>query len=108
VDRSRRKFLAVTIGSALFCWLPGKNRTSRKDLERPRRIGRLGTRIDARGGVAYDINETAHFILSRCDGQRSLDEIADELCAHYAVQRRRAHREVRAFVQQLQRAGLVT
>ena len=54
------------------------------------------------------LNPTGAAVLKRCDGQRTLGAIVDELCAAYAdADRTVVEREVRGLVQRLCDKGLL-
>jgi uncharacterized protein len=58
------------------------------------------------GGV-YQLNDTSLHILSRCDGQHSMSDIAHELSARYGLQTELAMFDVTEQLFQLAKAGLI-
>jgi PqqD family protein of HPr-rel-A system len=62
---------------------------------------------DPRSGRAYVLNPTASALWERCDGSRSVETLAQELAAAFEVAYDDALADVRAFLTQLSRGGLL-
>ena len=80
---------------------------------KPRRTAMLDRAMSDEGRVhrhnaTYQMNETAHFIVSRCEGSLTLEEIALELASEFDVDRRCAEADVWACIQALRNRGLVS
>jgi len=58
-------------------------------------------------GVYYGLNEVGAFIWQRMDGDHTVDDLVEEICAAYAVDRERAAADVRRLVAELLEAGLI-
>ncbi len=55
----------------------------------------------------FAINVVAEFIWERMDGQRTLDQIAGEVAAHFEVDETQAQSDVAEFMAELSEAGLI-
>jgi len=53
------------------------------------------------------LNPTAADVLQRCDGERTVDSIVEELARQYGHERPAVEREVMAFLQNMADRGLV-
>jgi len=82
---------------------------------RPKRRTDLRTRVmegetvvlDRREEFVHQFNKTAGFIWDLCDGRRTAEEIAGELCEAFAVDAPTAHRDVLAVIERLEKAKLL-
>jgi hypothetical protein len=63
--------------------------------------------LDRPGGFIHQLNQTASFIWSRCDGQSTIEEIAYQLAAAFEVDAKTAADDVAVIVEQLQRLSLL-
>ena len=55
----------------------------------------------------FAINVVAEFIWERMDGQKTLDQIAGEVAAHFEVDDNQARSDVVEFMTELSEAGLI-
>lgn len=60
-----------------------------------------------RDGGAHTLNGTGMLIWEACDGAHSAEEIAHDLASRYGIGTQRALAEVRAFLLDLEHAGLL-
>ena len=58
-------------------------------------------------GSTFVLNPTASFIWSLCDGDRTLEEVAEELADRYGVSEQQALSDVAALLESLERAGFL-
>jgi hypothetical protein len=63
--------------------------------------------INDKGDMLHTLNRTGSFIWARVDGAKSLRDILGLLCAEYDIAEERAEEDIRAFVEELQRKGIV-
>lgn len=63
--------------------------------------------IDPAQQFSHEMDNTATFIWNRLDGNFSIEQIVDELCAEYSVARELAAEDVIDFINQLDQKGLV-
>jgi hypothetical protein len=83
--------------------------------ERPKRRSDLNARVvdgemvvlDRRSERIHQLNQTACFIWDRCDGDRSLEQIADGMIEAFEVDEETATRDVVATVKQFAELGLL-
>jgi hypothetical protein len=83
--------------------------------EHPRRRADLGVRVvddetlvlDRAGGCIHQLNTTASFIWQRCDGQRTIHEIADDLARAFDVDADTARDAVTTSVRRFTELGLL-
>jgi hypothetical protein len=81
---------------------------------RPRQRPELGVRVldgetvvlDRRAERIHQLNETASYIWERCDGSRTVSEIASELAGAFDVDPATAETDVAVVVRQLADADL--
>jgi hypothetical protein len=66
-----------------------------------RRIGEEIVVIRGDGKSAHVLNKTAALIWERCDGRRSIDEIAADLCECFDVSREEACADVKEIIEKL-------
>lgn len=64
-----------------------------------------GTVILIQSGMMHQLNLVGGMIWERCDGEKTLDEIADELAVEFAVERSELEEDVQAFVSDLTERG---
>lgn len=72
-----------------------------------RRIGEEAVVLDLEGKVLRGINETGWKIWELLDGHRSLGDIAGHLAGEYSIGEEEAERDAKAFLVELEAAGLV-
>jgi len=60
-----------------------------------------------RDGGAHTLNGTGMLIWQACDGAHTAEEIAHDLASRYGIGTQRALAEVRAFLRDLEHAGLL-
>ena len=108
---TRRRFVGIlTLLGVSGCIGEG----SRVELSaKPRRTAMLDRAMLDRGRVlhhdaTYQMNETAHFIVSLCEGSLTVEEIAGELASRFEVDRRHAEADVSACIRSLRERGLVS
>ena len=58
-------------------------------------------------GATYVLNPTAAFIWSLCDGDRTAQEVAEELADAYGIDERQAVTDVTTLLDTLERAGFL-
>jgi PqqD family protein of HPr-rel-A system len=58
-------------------------------------------------GLTYVLNPTAAFIWSRCDGSRTLEQLASEVTGAYGVDAARALSDVAQLLEQLESSGFL-
>lgn len=63
--------------------------------------------INDTGDMLHTLNETGSFLWSCVDGARSLNDILGLLCAEYEIAVERAQQDMTAFIEELQRKGIV-
>ena len=63
--------------------------------------------LDRREGRIHQLNKTASFIWELCDGSRTFDQLAQELCEVFEVDFATAQRDVESTVQTLRRSRLL-
>ena len=73
-----------------------------------RKVGGEMVVLSADDSSLFVLNEVATAIWEAADGQRTVDEIADEVCREYDVDRETALTDVAQFVAALAAAGVVT
>ena len=106
----RRFFGLLTVLGVSGCVGNG----SRVELSaKPRRTAMLDRAMLDSGRVRYhhadyQMNETAHFILSLCEGSFTVEEIAGELASRFDVDQQSAEADVSACLQALRDRGLVS
>jgi len=64
-----------------------------------------GTVILIQSGMMHQLNLVGGMIWERCDGQRSIDEITDEMATEFAVERSELEADVSEFVADLTERG---
>jgi PqqD family protein of HPr-rel-A system len=63
--------------------------------------------LDRASELVHQLNPTASFIWTRCDGRSTARDIADQLVDAFDVDRETAETSVRATLQQLETLGLL-
>jgi PqqD family protein of HPr-rel-A system len=63
--------------------------------------------LDLVSGEYHMLNRTGLLIWKRCDGEHSLDQLADTLVQTFGLDRDEALADVRHLIEQLQKAELV-
>lgn len=58
-------------------------------------------------GECFALNHTGAYVWSLCDGDRAIDEIADDVSVTYSISRERSVADVRSLVDGLLDAGLL-
>ncbi len=106
---SRRGFfvtgLATGLGVAL---MPGQVRAAvSRAATPPRRVAELPDGPGRLGSVQCELNETARFIFDRCDGARSIEDLARAVSSEYEVDLGTARTDAAACVAELREMGLV-
>lgn len=66
-----------------------------------------GSTILVRRRDVYELGEVEELIWSLCDGDHTIDDIADAVAARYDVEPATAHADVQDFVEELRRDELV-
>ena len=74
---------------------------------RYRRLFDEGVLIHQKQAEALILNETAMAFLELCDGQRSTADIINEMSLQYEVGQDELKEDVKEFVQELTRAGII-
>ena len=74
---------------------------------RPRRQAEPSDGNATLGLGTFRLSESAHFILARCNGKRTVEQIVAELVSEYDVDIRTARRDVRACLRLYQQVGLI-
>ena len=74
-------------------------------LEAGEEAGERGTVLLIEKGTMHQLNLVGGMIWERCDGQRSMVQIADELAGEFAVEREELEADVSEFVADLVRRG---
>lgn len=74
-------------------------------LEAGEEAGDSGTVILIQSGMMHQLNLVGGMIWERCDGSRTLGDIADELAAEFAVERSELEADVSEFAAELQEKG---
>jgi pyrroloquinoline quinone biosynthesis protein D len=74
-------------------------------LEAGEEAGERGTVLLIEKGTMHQLNLVGGMIWERCDGQRSMVQIADELAGEFAVEREELEADVSEFVADLARRG---
>ncbi len=59
------------------------------------------------GNGMVKLNETAYFMWKMIEDGKGIESIADALCSEYNVEKSRALSDVRAFAEQLGKAGIL-
>jgi hypothetical protein len=72
-----------------------------------RRIGDDVVVIKDDGLATHILNKTAAYIWELCDGKRSIDEIAVNLCERYDVSPEEARTDTRETIENLTKAGII-
>ncbi|MCJ8277740.1 MAG: PqqD family protein [Bdellovibrionales bacterium] len=62
--------------------------------------------IDPTQQYSHEMDNTATFIWNRLDGDHTLEQIVDALCAEYSVARELAQEDVVEFIELLSQKGL--
>ena len=107
---TRRRF----VGLVALLGVSGCVGDSRVELStKPRRTALLDRALLDHGRVhhndaVYQMNETAHFIVSLCEGSLTVGEIAKEVALRFDVDRSRAEADVSACIQRLRDRGLLS
>ncbi len=76
-----------------------------KALEAGEDADNRGTVILIQSGMMHQLNLVGGMIWERCDGQRTLVEIADEMATEFAVERSELEADVHEFVTDLIKRG---
>lgn len=63
--------------------------------------------LDEQNGYVHQLNDTASFVWSQCDGESSPVEIAKRLVAAFEVDEAVATRDVEGVIEQLRDLGLL-
>jgi len=71
-------------------------------------ISEGGTVILIHQGTMHQLNLLGGEIWQRCDGERSLEQIVEELASEYAVEKAELEQDVRSFVDDLVERGWLT
>lgn len=66
-----------------------------------------GATLLVRGLDAFELDEVSAQIWTLCDGAHTVDQIAGEIVARYEVDGSQAEQDVRDFLADLDRAGLL-
>ncbi len=72
-----------------------------------RAVGNELVVLDRTANRIHQLNSTARFIWNRCDGQRAVRDIADELAASFEVEPDTASESVTTLVRQFSKLGLL-
>jgi hypothetical protein len=72
---------------------------------RVRRVG--GRLLVARGNDAFELSDVAGFIWERCDGSRTVGDIAIEVVESYDVEPQVATDDMREIIQELESKGFL-
>jgi hypothetical protein len=72
-----------------------------------RRIGDEVVVIKGDGKSAHVLNKTAALIWEDCDGKRSIDEIATDLCERFNVSLEEARADIREIIAKLTQVGII-
>ncbi|MGD8277851.1 MAG: PqqD family protein [Gemmatimonadota bacterium] len=90
------------MNSATQTWKP----TLRDDLSLQRVDGEL-LLMDGQKEHLHQLNEVGTFILERCDGERTVEDIVDDIVARYAVTKKRAAEDTEALLDEMKTLGIV-
>lgn len=63
--------------------------------------------LDLSGQRVHQLNDVAKFILEQCDGTRTVDEIVDEVVAHFDVMSARAAADTAEVLDRMRRLGVI-
>jgi methyltransferase-like protein len=63
--------------------------------------------LNNQGAEIHQLNEVASFIWGQCDGQHSIDDIAQLLLQHYSVSQQQATIDVAEIIEQFKTKGLL-
>jgi hypothetical protein len=63
--------------------------------------------LDLGARRVHQLNPTARNIWNQCNGQQSIADIVDQLCASFDIDRVTAEKDVTSLVRQLKEAGLL-
>jgi hypothetical protein len=74
---------------------------------RPGRGSEIRTREPRALSFVLQLNDTGRFVLERCDGARSVAELARDLAETWPVSEERATADVLTFLERLRAQGLV-
>lgn len=88
--------------SATQTWKP----TLRDDLSLQRVDGEL-LLMDGEKESLHQLNEVGTFILERCDGERTIDDIVSDIVDRYAVSKKRAAQDTEALLDEMRTLGIV-
>jgi methyltransferase-like protein len=55
----------------------------------------------------FKLNETAAYIWEHCDGKKNIEELVNELCEKYAVNKDTALKDTIEFVEKMKRKNLI-
>ena len=105
--RSRRGFLKRAAVVSAMPLLPVAILRRSGLPARPRRQARLSGSGARLGKGTFRLSESASFILSRCNGKRTVEQIAAELVAEYDVDACTAKRDVLSCLHLCHRVGLI-
>ncbi len=90
------------MNSATQTWKP----TLRGDLSLQRVDGEL-LLMDGEKERLHQVNEVGTFILERCDGERTVDDIVSDIVDRYSVSKKRAAQDTEALLQEMRTLGIV-
>jgi len=79
----------------------------RDDLQ-VRKVGDEVVVLDRRNGLIHQLNGTAGFVWSRCDGSVTVEVIAASLAEEYGLDREQARQDVEAAIGKFSKLGLLT
>jgi len=78
----------------------------RSDLSVQRVDGEL-LLMDGETESLHQLNEVGTFILERCDGERTVDDIVTDIVDRYAVSKKRAAEDTEALLEEMRTLGIV-
>jgi len=73
-------------------------------------VKKIGTEtiiLTETGEELHTLDETGTFVWSQIDGKQTLDQMLDNLCTEYDVDREEAQKDLFVFINLLQKKGLV-